>query len=167
MSRATGTRPPSAAGGGSEATGRPHLKLVRSSPRRGGPRTGTGEQPVAPSAAPSHTAVGADHVLVAGADARVRASMLAELRSLLPADTRFVEAGETWEVIARTPGSRMVVLAGDLGDVSASSLLHMLARRHPTLPVLAVGADRRLPAPPRGPVPGARERFDAFDAALA
>ena len=72
--------------------------------------------------------------------------MLAELRSILPRGTRFVEAGETWEVLARAPGSRMVVLAGDLGEASCSSLLRLLARRNPTLPVLAVGdSERRRP----------------------
>jgi hypothetical protein len=69
--------------------------------------------------------------------------MLAELRSLLPEGTRFIEAGETWEVVARAPGSRMVVLAGDLGETSSSSLLRLLARRNPTLPVLAVGDSER------------------------
>ncbi len=69
--------------------------------------------------------------------------MLAELRSVLPEGTRFIEAGETWEVVARAPGSRMVVLAGDLGETSCSSLLRLLARRNPALPVLAVGDSER------------------------
>jgi hypothetical protein len=86
---------------------------------------------------------GDDHVLVAGADAAIRARMLAELRSVLPQGTRFIEAGETWEVVARAPGSRMVVLAGDLREASCSSLLRLLARRNPTLPVLAVGDGER------------------------
>jgi hypothetical protein len=86
---------------------------------------------------------GGDHVLVAGADAAIRARMLAELRSILPQGTCFVEAGETWELVARAPGSRMVVLAGDLGEASCSSLLRLLARRNPTLPVLAVGDSER------------------------
>jgi CheY-like chemotaxis protein len=82
-------------------------------------------------------------VLVAGADADRRGRMLDELRSLLPADTEFVEAGETWEVIARAADSSMVVLAGDMGEISAAALLRMLARRHPELPVLAVGGEDR------------------------
>lgn len=86
---------------------------------------------------------GDDHVLVAGSDASTRARMLAELRSVLPRGTRFIEASETWEVVARAPGSRMVVLAGDLGEASCSSLLRLLARRNPTLPVLAVGDSER------------------------
>jgi hypothetical protein len=115
-----------------------------------------------------------DHVLVAGADAPARSRMLAELRSLLPPDTRFVEAGETWEVVARAAGSRMVVLAGDLGEVSCAALLRMLARRNPELPVLAVGgADRRsvgdcvrVPASalPAAAGDGPREALDAAGA---
>jgi hypothetical protein len=37
----------------------------------------------------------------------------------------------------------MVVLAGDLGEASCSSLLRLLARRNPALPVLAVGDSER------------------------
>ncbi|HEX4837356.1 MAG TPA: hypothetical protein VFV03_02375, partial [Solirubrobacteraceae bacterium] len=86
-------------------------------------------------------------VLVAGADASKRSRMLGELRGLLPASTCFLEAHETWEVIAAAAGSRMVVLTGDLGDVSAESLVRLLGRRHPTLPVLAVGSPTPAPAP--------------------
>jgi len=93
---------------------------------------------LAPGAAPTGPAA---HVLVAGADANRRSSMLDDLHGLLPAGTRFLEAHETWEVIAHAATSRMVVLAGDLGDVSAESLVKVLGRRHPTLPVLAVGGE--------------------------
>jgi hypothetical protein len=116
---------------------------------------------------------GGDHVLVAGADASARMRMLAELRSLLPPGTRFVQASETWEVVACAAGSRMVVLAGDLGEVSCASLLRLLARRNPELPVLAVGgADRRAVggrpgAPAPGPTSAAGEHREAFDAARA
>jgi hypothetical protein len=119
------------------------------------------------------TAGGGDHVLVAGADASARMRMLAELRSLLPPGTRFVEAGETWEVVARAAGSRMVVLAGDLGEVSCASLLRLLAGRYPELPVLAVGgADRRsaggrLRAPASAPSSAGGEHCEALDAARA
>jgi hypothetical protein len=102
-----------------------------------------------PDSAPGAGEALAEHVLVAGGDARARERMLVELRSLLPAGTRFVEAGETWELVARAAGSRMVVLTGDLGEVSADSALRLLARRNPSLPVLAVGSDRRLRSTPR------------------
>lgn len=87
------------------------------------------------------------YVLIAGADADTRSRMLGELRKLLPASTRFLEARETWELLARAADSRMVVLTDDLGDLSAKSLVRLLGRRHPTLPVLTVGA----PAPASAP----------------
>jgi hypothetical protein len=65
--------------------------------------------------------------------------MLDELRGLLPSSTKFLEACEAWEVLACAAGSRMVVLTGDLEDLSSGSLVRLLARRHPLLPVLAVG----------------------------
>jgi hypothetical protein len=79
------------------------------------------------------------HVLVAGGASSARARMLGELRNLLPESTRYMEARETWEVLARAPSSRMVVLTDDLGDVSTESIVRLLGRRHPTLPVLTVG----------------------------
>ncbi len=75
--------------------------------------------------------------------------MLAELRGLLPAGTRFVEAGETWEALAHTDGSRMVVLTGGIGEVSTHSLMRILSRRHPTLPVIAVGDRTRHAGAPQ------------------
>jgi hypothetical protein len=78
-------------------------------------------------------------VLVAGAQAAARAKMLLQLRELLPEGTPFVEADETWEVVAQAASSRLVVLTGDLGDLSARGLMRVLSRRHPLLPVISVG----------------------------
>lgn len=78
-------------------------------------------------------------VLVAGAQPTARAKMLRQLRELLPDGTPFVEACETWEVVAQASSSRLVVLTGDLGDLSARGLMRVLSRRHPLLPVIAVG----------------------------
>lgn len=89
----------------------------------------------------------AGHVLIVGDSAERRSKMLSELRGLLPSGTPFVEAGETWEVLARTSGSRMVVLTGGLDGVSTHSLMRILSRRHPTLPVIAVGTRMRSTHP--------------------
>lgn len=133
MSRAADSRPEKLSA--SRLTRRPHLRLVAE-----GPAATAGD---VTTVSVSGEWQGEDHVLVAGADETTRARMLAELRSVLPRGTHFAEASETWEVVARASDSRMVVLAGDLGETSCSSLLRLLARRNPTLPVLAVGASER------------------------
>jgi hypothetical protein len=78
------------------------------------------------------------HVLVVGADAGARAHMLCELRDVLPCDTRFVETEDAWESLTLAENSQMVVLVGDLEELSGASLVRLLARRQPSLPVLAV-----------------------------
>lgn len=93
-----------------------------------------------PEHEPSSVDVGPRPVLVVGAETNARSRMLAELRNVLPSGTRFQEAQETWEVLARAVDSQMVVLVDDLGGVSSGSLVRLLARRHPGLPVLVVGS---------------------------
>lgn len=78
-------------------------------------------------------------VLIAGAQTAARAKMQRQLEELLPEGTPFVEASETWEVVARASSSRLVVLTGDLRDLSVRGLMRVLSRRHPLLPVIAVG----------------------------
>jgi hypothetical protein len=118
----------------------PHLRLVH---RPGdGSRADRRERDTAwESARAAHTT----QILVAGADAAVRTRMLEELRDLLPTGTPFAQASETWEVIAAASASSMVVLAGDLGDVSSGAVMRLLGRRHPTLPVLAIA--EKTPTP--------------------
>jgi DNA-binding NtrC family response regulator len=77
-------------------------------------------------------------VLLAGADARRRAILRAELAATLPRRTTFSEAQDIAEVLERAPRSRMVVLAGDLDDADAESLMRLLGARHPQLPVICV-----------------------------
>ncbi len=77
-------------------------------------------------------------VLVAGADARRRERLRLELGAKLPARTRFCEAGELTEVLEIAPQSSMVILTGDLDDADGESLLRLLGRRHPQLPVIRV-----------------------------
>jgi hypothetical protein len=77
-------------------------------------------------------------VLLAGADARRRTMLRVELGAKLPARTRFCEAGEVAEVLERAPRSSMVILTGDLDDADGESLVRLLGRRHPQLPVIRV-----------------------------
>ncbi|HEY8303930.1 MAG TPA: hypothetical protein VIG42_04990 [Solirubrobacteraceae bacterium] len=114
----------------------PHLRLVDDAHATNGPAQPHRPHTLALDGLPSGE--GDAHVLVAGSDTATRSKMREELLDLLPGGTHFAEARETWEVIARAPASSMVVLAGDLGDVSAESVMRLLGRRHPTLPVLAV-----------------------------
>jgi hypothetical protein len=78
-------------------------------------------------------------ILVAGADPEQRAAVLNDLSEALPADTQIGEAGAISEVLAQAPTSSVVMLAGDLGEVSAESLMHVLGDRYPSLPVIALG----------------------------
>lgn len=77
-------------------------------------------------------------VLVAGADAYRRAILRAELASTLPRMTRFCEAEEVAQVLKHAADSRLVVLAGDLQDAEAESLMRLLGQRHPQLPVVSL-----------------------------
>jgi hypothetical protein len=87
-----------------------------------------------PPATPEHS-----RILVAGADADRRAAVLRDLSEALPDDTQFGEAGAAWEVLEQAPSSGVVMLAGDLDEVTAESLMHVLGHRHPSLPVVALG----------------------------
>jgi hypothetical protein len=104
-------------------------------------------EPSAP--APASTPPERSRILVAGADPARRAAVLADLVAALPADTQFGEAGAAWEVLEQAPSSGVVMLAGDLDEVTAESLMNVLGHRHPSLPVVALGlcAER---APSRG-----------------
>jgi hypothetical protein len=77
-------------------------------------------------------------VLLVGADACRRAALRTELGATLPARTPFSEADDVSAVLERAPISRMVILAGDLQDTDAESLMRLLGHRHPRLPVVSV-----------------------------
>ena len=83
-------------------------------------------------------------VLLAGADSSERAALRAEFDATLPPRTRWVEADDVAGVLERAAHSRMAILAGDLDDADAESLIRLLGRRHPELPVICV--DAPLPA---------------------
>lgn len=79
-------------------------------------------------------------ILLAGGDACDREAVLSDLRRTMPGGTTFRQAGALWEVLARAAESSMVVLSGELDEVPAESLMHMLAHRNPALPVVSVDA---------------------------
>jgi hypothetical protein len=106
---------------------RPALRLVPGGGRDGGERASA----VAP-------------VLLAGANGRGREILRAELGATLAPRTRWVEAADIAGVLEHAAFSRMVILAGDLEDADADSLMHLLGRRHPELPVIRI--DAPLPA---------------------
>jgi hypothetical protein len=89
-------------------------------------------------------------VLLAGADPCRRAVLRIELSATLPPCTEFTEATDVSSVLERAPLSRMVVLAGDLCDTDAGSLMRLLGRRHPQLPVVSVEANMPAAAGGRG-----------------
>ena len=82
-------------------------------------------------------------ILVAGADAAQRAAVLHNLSETLPPSAQLGEACAVSEVLAQAPASSVVMLTGDLDEVSAESLMHMLGSRHPSLPVVALGLSAR------------------------
>jgi hypothetical protein len=79
-------------------------------------------------------------VLLVGADADGRATLRAEFGTTLPSRTRWVEADDVAGALERAAYSRMAILAGDLDDADAESLMRLLGRRHPELPVICVDA---------------------------
>ena len=79
-------------------------------------------------------------VLIAGRDAARRAQVRSELAELMPGGTRFEELGTFWELLAHAPSSRMVILSGELDELSTEALLHALGHRHPDLPVVSLEA---------------------------
>ncbi len=95
-----------------------------------------------PATWPGRTAAGEPQagppVLLAGSDPRGRAAVRAELKAALKRRTTFAEADFLAQVLERAPASRMVVLAGDLSDSSAESLIRLLSQRHPLLPVISL-----------------------------
>jgi hypothetical protein len=105
---------------------RSHRAILQAPGRRGRGGAST------PFSAPSTT------VLLAGVDPDRRALLREEIAATLPHRARFIEAEEVCEVLERAPLSRLVILAGDLADTDAESLMRMLGHRHPQLPVVCV-----------------------------
>lgn len=109
----------------------------RHEPTSGARRNARGESP----ATGAHPEGAAERlVLVAGGERSSRAAVMRDLTETMPANTRFDEASDAWEVLALAPESRMIVLSGDLGDLSARSAMNMLAHRLPEVPVVSLAA---------------------------
>lgn len=135
-SASTGARARQAARGD-----RPELRLAHESARdrvTAGHREGDAD--VDPSS---------PRILIVARGAPERALVRRELADALAPDTVFVEADNVWEVLAQASTCGVVMLAGDLEDVSARTLMELLGRRHPWLPVLILDApDGQAPAGP-------------------
>ncbi|HEY3960680.1 MAG TPA: hypothetical protein VGL68_09240 [Solirubrobacteraceae bacterium] len=86
---------------------------------------------------------GPTRVLIVGPDADRRATVLDELAQTLPSSIGFEETDSVCEALELAPTSRMAIVTGDVGEVSAESLMHMLAQRHPTLPVMILDSPSR------------------------
>jgi hypothetical protein len=90
---------------------------------------------------------GPPRILLAGADAERRATLLDELSRRLPESTVFEQANTVCEALEHAPDTRMAFIAGDLDDAPAESLMQTLAHRHPALPVLIVDDPAAAPRP--------------------
>ena len=87
---------------------------------------------------PARASEGRSPVLIAGRDASKRAQVRRDLDEVMPPGTRFEELGTFWEVLARAPASRMVIVSGEVDELPAESMLHTLGHRHPDLPVVSL-----------------------------
>jgi hypothetical protein len=90
---------------------------------------------------------GPTRILIIGPDADRRATVLDEMAQTLPESIGFEETSSVCEALELAPTSRMAIVTGDVGTVSAESLMHMLAQRHPTLPVMILDSPTRQVAP--------------------
>jgi hypothetical protein len=118
----------------------PKLRLLpiggNSSRRRGTRRSplrllGSASTPLAPE--PQQRPV-----LLAGGDRSARTAVLSDLAGSMPPSTSFEQAEAIWEVLARAPQSKMVILSGELEGIPAQSLMQMLGHRHPEVPVVCI-----------------------------
>lgn len=90
------------------------------------------------SSAPGAAASQGQPILLAGGDQSVRTSVLRDLARSMPPSTSFEQAGAIWEVLARAPQSKLVILSGALEGIPAQALMQMLGHRHPEVPVVCI-----------------------------
>ncbi|HEY1449839.1 MAG TPA: hypothetical protein VGF47_02725 [Solirubrobacteraceae bacterium] len=95
-----------------------------------------------------HPAQGLRPVLLAGGDVAAREAVRRDLAHSMSPSTVIEQVGAVWEVLARAAESRIVIISGRLEDVSAESLMQMLAHRHPGLPVVCLEGSDALQSTP-------------------
>jgi hypothetical protein len=78
-------------------------------------------------------------ILLAGGEQSARTSVLKDLARSMPPSTSFEQAGAIWEMLARAPQSKLVILSGALEGIPAPALMQMLGHRHPEVPVVCIG----------------------------
>jgi hypothetical protein len=83
-------------------------------------------------------------VLIAGSDPAAREALRSDLARSMSPDTVIQQARAVWEVLARAGDSSVVILSGELEELSGEHLMQMLAHRHPGLPVVNLD-DRSAP----------------------
>jgi hypothetical protein len=91
--------------------------------------------------APSASAASASQgqpILLAGGEQSARTSVLKDLAKSMPPSTSFEQAEAIWEVLARAPQSKLVILSGALEGIPAQALMQMLGHRHPEVPVVCI-----------------------------
>ena len=99
----------------------------------------------------------APRILIVGASPLKRAHVQRELQGALACGTRFAQADNVWGALQQAPQSSMVMLADDLPGICASTLMGLLGRRQPWLPVLALDAPETQAQPE--PAPAAAENL--------
>jgi hypothetical protein len=79
-------------------------------------------------------------VLIAAGTKHEREQVLRDLAATMPNSTVFVQTSEVSEVLERAPQSSVVILGGELDELPAPSVMRMLGRRHPDVPVVCLDA---------------------------
>ena len=75
-------------------------------------------------------------IVIGDRDGSRRAALLDELTQAMPESTIFLEASTVSELLDHARGSRMVILGGALEEIPTSSLIRLLAARHPGVHVV-------------------------------
>jgi hypothetical protein len=119
----------------------PKLRLMPKGGNAAAPRQRKRRSALRLLGAPSVSATSAPQaqpILLAGGDQSARTSVLRDLARSMPPSTSFEQASAIWEVLARAPQSKLVILSGALEGIPAQALMQMLGHRHPEVPVVCI-----------------------------